>query len=350
MSPTTCCVTFAFVRPTVAERAGGQEVPVLGEVAPDPARYAEVSTAVAADSAAPARRARMRSCAGTALVELREPRSWARRAARSARRQARRSNWPCRRSSANGHWPRSASCRGARCRRRRRRSEAARGGGRVRPRHARRRWACATSRRRGRTPALFSASLAHRRTGPRSQGGRSARSRIRPGPVQGGRPLAPLAHRARVRARRGARRGRRARRTSRSRRCPGEAFDGRVTLVGQPGRSGLAHDPGARRAREPRTVLLRPGCRRPCGSSSDGPGECSRRCRPRRCSASATAGASSCPRRGTSSRCAPSAAAAIWAARSRSCPACSAGETVVVEGAFLLKAEAEKARGRGRRP
>ena len=39
--------------------------------------------------------------------------------------------------------------------------------------------------------------------------------------------------------------------------------------------------------------------------------------------------------------------AATWAARWRSCPGLQAGETVVVDGAFLLKAEAEKARGMG---
>ena len=42
--------------------------------------------------------------------------------------------------------------------------------------------------------------------------------------------------------------------------------------------------------------------------------------------------------------------AATWAARSRSSPGSQAGETVVVEGAFLLKAEAEKARGEGGEP
>ena len=100
----------------VESRAGGELVMLLGELAVDQDAYAEVGTPVAA------RVTRLLVNAGTVvrngqpLVELISPELGA--SALSTCRPVRDSNWPKLRSNANAAWPRRRLCRSARFRKR----------------------------------------------------------------------------------------------------------------------------------------------------------------------------------------------------------------------------------------
>ena len=239
---------------------------------------------------------------------------------------------------------RSASRRCARCRRRKPSCD--------RPRRAwppraprSRRWA---RPRRGAGSLQLRSPLAgtviERTPGPRAGGG--ARADAVPHRLAGD----ALAGRACARARRRARCRRAPARASPSRPLPGQTLQARVVLRGQPGGDELAHDPGPPRAAEPgrRAEAGHVGHRLAAGRRRRARSSPFRR---RRCSAWATQWCVFVPRaEGVVRGARRSAAAATWAARWRSSPASRPGETVVVEGAFLLKAEAEKARGEGGRP
>ena len=208
------------------------------------------------------------------------------------------------------------------------------------------------ARRRARLGLSLLPEVAHRRHRHRASGAAGPHGGLPAAALPRRGPAPLVAHRARVRARRAC--------------ACSAAPTARVTFPALPG-------PGAPRAARSRwsaATSTRRRARSPCASSSTTPtGCCARACRPRALAPARRRGRDG--RRGAGRGAAarwtsgwvvfvPHGSAGVFemrAGRPRPRPRrrgrgplrAAAGETVVVDGAFLLKAEAEKARGGGRR-
>ena len=328
--------------------AGGEGVTALGELGVNEDAYAEVGPAIAgarraACSSSPGERVE----AGDAARELESAELGRARAARvSARARARRSRASARRASAS--WSTTGSPRGASCTRPRPSWRPPRPSC-ARPRAALSALGVAPSesaRKGGDARFMLRSPLAGQRARTQRRAGRRSASPGRR--CSGSADLARLwlivhaFERDALRVQRRIARARRVRRAARPDRCRARC------ARRQPGRAELAHDPDPHRGREPRRraaprhVGDAPGFRSAMPAPRWSP------CRRRRCSARGRAGASSCR----------AAKAAFERAQGRPrprprrrgrdrSPASQPGESVVVDGAFLLKAEADKARGEG---
>ena len=156
------------------------------------------------------------------------------------------------------------------------------------------------------------------------------------------RPVDAVADRARLRAGRRARFDRAPRRGSRSRRCPGRSFTGNVTLVGRQV-SSESRTIDVRIEVRNRGQLLRPGM---SASAALPIGVSNTPILAVPVAAVQRVGDSWCvfvpEGRGRLRDSARSAAAGTWAPKSRCCRASAPARPIVVDGAFLLKSQAEK--------